>query len=78
MADCHFWANILLRQSLFWASRASPAQKSKGLRMVCFKNFSRATFFCFHVHSDGRCIFELSAHEKNLMKKRSVSMYVYK
>ena len=31
--------------------------------------------FCFHVHSDGRCIFELSAHETNLMKKRSVRLW---
>ena len=27
------------------ASRASPAQKSQGLRVVCSKNFSRPTFF---------------------------------
>ena len=30
--------------------------------------------FCFLVHSDGRYIFELSARETNLMKKRSVNM----
>ena len=45
----HFWATLKLRQSLFWASRASPAQKSQGLRVVSFKNFSRATFFVFWV-----------------------------
>ena len=47
MAKCHFWANVMLRQSRLRASRASPAQKSQGLRVVCSKNFSRATFFVF-------------------------------
>ena len=46
---CHFWANVMLRQSHVQASRASPAQKSQGLRVVCSKNFSRATFFVFWV-----------------------------
>ena len=31
---CHFWANVMLRQSRLRASRASPAQKSRGLRVV--------------------------------------------
>ena len=44
MAECHFWANVMLRQSRVLASRASPAQKSQGLRVVSSKNFSRATF----------------------------------
>ena len=46
MLECHFWAYVMLRQSRLWASRASPAQasKSRGLRMVLSKNFSRATF----------------------------------
>ena len=39
-----FWANVTLRQSCLRASRASPAQKSRGLRVVLSKNFSRATF----------------------------------
>jgi hypothetical protein len=47
MLECHFWANVMLRQSRLQASRASPAQKSQGFRVVCFKNFSRATFFVF-------------------------------
>jgi hypothetical protein len=29
MAECHFWANVMLRQSRLRASRASPAQKSQ-------------------------------------------------
>ena len=42
-----FWVNVMLRQSRLRASRASPAQKWQGLRVVCSKNFSRATFFVF-------------------------------
>jgi hypothetical protein len=49
MVECHFWAHVMLRQSRVWASRASPAQKSQGLRVVYSKNFSRATFFVFWV-----------------------------
>ena len=49
MLECHFWANVMLRQSCLWASRATPAQKSQSLRVVCSKNFSRATFFVFWV-----------------------------
>ena len=49
MAECHFWADVMLRQSHVRASRASPAQKSQGLRVVCCKNFSRSTFFVFWV-----------------------------
>ena len=48
-AKCHFWADVMLRQPRFWASRASPAQKMRGLRVVYSKNFSRATFFVFWV-----------------------------
>ena len=47
MSECHFWVNVMLRQSRLRASRASPAQKLQGLRVVCSKNFSRATFFVF-------------------------------
>ena len=43
------YANVILRQSRLRASRASPAQKSRGLRVVFSKNFSRATFFVFWV-----------------------------
>ena len=42
--NVNFWANVLLRQSRVWASRASPAQKSQVLRVVYSKNFSRTTF----------------------------------
>ena len=44
-----FQANVMLRQSRLQASRASHAQKSRGLRVVLSKNFSRATFFVFWV-----------------------------
>ena len=29
--ECYFWADVLLRQSRLWASRASPDQKLRGL-----------------------------------------------
>jgi hypothetical protein len=44
-----FLADVMLRQSCVRASRASPDQKWHGLRLVCSKNFSRATFFVFWV-----------------------------
>ena len=72
MAECHFWANVMLRQSHVWASRTFPAQKSQSLRVVCSKNFSRATFFVFwDSHLVG---FELFVRETNLKKKSSVHM----
>ena len=49
MTECHFWANLMLIQSRVQASRASPAQKSQGLRVVYSKKISRATFFVFWV-----------------------------
>ena len=52
--------------------RASPAQKSQGLRVVCFKNFLRATFFCFLSQLVGGQLFEQFAYETNLKKMRSV------
>ena len=39
MTKHHFWANVMLSQFHFQASRASPAQKSDGLRVVNSKNF---------------------------------------
>ena len=47
ITECYFWANLMLRQPHVRASRASPAQKSQGLRVVYFKNFSMAIFFVF-------------------------------
>ena len=44
-----FWANVMLGLSRLRASRASPALKSQGLRVVCFQNFSLATFYVFCV-----------------------------
>ena len=62
----------MLSQSHVRASRASPAQKSQGLRVVLPKNFSRATFFVFWVTQLEQKIFEEFARETNLKKKRSV------
>ena len=74
MTECHNWANVMLTQPRVWVSRASPTQKSRGLRVVNSKKLSRATFFCFLGHSIGRYVFELFASETNLTKKRSVSL----
>jgi hypothetical protein len=72
MSECHFWADVMLRRSHVWASRASPAQKSQGLRVVCSKNFSRAIDFVFFGHLVGGQLFELFARETNLKKESSV------
>ena len=56
--------HVMLRQSCFWASRASPAQKSRGLRVVLFLKLFKGYIFCFLGHSVGRYVFELFAHEK--------------
>ena len=69
MLECHFWDVVMLRQSRLRDSRASPAQKSRGLRVVYSKNFSRATFFCFLGHSVGRYVFELFDHETIFLEK---------
>ena len=61
----------MLRQPRFRASIATPAQKSRGLRVVYSKNFSMATFFCVSI---GRYVFEQFAHETNLKKKRCVTL----
>ena len=47
MTKYHFWANVMLSQCRVQASRTSPAQKSRGLRLVYSKNFSRRIFFVF-------------------------------
>ena len=44
---CHFWAAVMLRQSRIQASRASPAQKSRGLRVVLFQKLFQGYIFCF-------------------------------
>ena len=64
MPGCPFglqysWANV---------ETASPGQEWPGLRVISSKNY----ISCFLVHSDGLYIFELSARETNLMKKRIV------
>ena len=66
------WADVMLRQSHIWASRASPAQKLQGLRVVCSKNFSRATFFVFWSNQMVDIYF---TRETNLMKKCSVYLF---
>ena len=63
----------MLRQPRIQASRASPAQKSRGLRVVLFQKLFQGYIFCFLGDSFGQCIFEQYARETNLKKKRSVS-----
>ena len=46
-ARMSFWANVMLRQPHVMAFRAFSGQKWPGLRVVCFKNFSWATFCIF-------------------------------
>ena len=48
------------------------AEKLSGVWGWFIYQLFKGYIFCFHVHSDGWCIFELSAHETNLMKKCSV------
>ena len=71
---CLFWADVMLRQPRIQASRASPAQKSRGLRVVLFQKLFQGYIFCFLGDSFGRCIFEQYARETNLKKKRSVRL----
>ena len=66
----------MLRQPCIRASRASSAQKSKGLRVILFKKLFQGYIFCFLGDSFGQCIFEQYARETNLKKKRSLSMCV--
>ena len=70
MTDCHFLANVMLRQPHVWASRASPGQKW----LVLFQNFFKGNFFCFLDHSVGQYFFALFARVINLKKKRSVKL----
>ena len=48
--------------------------KVQGFEGGLFQKFFKGYIFCFLCHLVGRYIFELSAHETNLMKKRSVSI----
>ena len=68
MTECPFWADVMLRQPCIRpirASRASPASKWPGLRVVLFQKL------CF-LGESLRYIFELFAHETNLKKKSAV------
>ena len=64
-----------MRQPRFRASRASPAQKSRGLMVVLLQKLFKGYIFCFLVHSVGGYVFELFARETNLKKKRSVKQF---
>ena len=74
MNEYHFSADVMLRQPRFRASRASPAQKSRGLRVELSQKLFKGYIFCFLGHSVGRYVFELFAFETNLKKKHSVML----
>ena len=63
----------MLRQFQVRGTRAYPAQKLSGLRVVYSKNFSRAPFFSESLHWRIK-LFEQFARETNLKKKRSVRL----
>ena len=76
IAKCNFWANVMTRQPDVWASRASPAQKARGFRVVWFQKLFRDYILFVLVHSFGRyIIFELFVRETNLKKKDSVTLH---
>ena len=64
MTEFHFWADVMLIQPRIYASRASPAQKFRGL-------FIPKTFQGPHFLFSGELIWliELFARETNLEKK---------
>ena len=76
MTECHFWTNVMLRQPHVQASRASPAQKSKGLKVVYSKNFSRATLFVFWGTPLVDRYLSYLPDETNMGKKCSVSLVI--
>ena len=62
MSECHFWADVMLRQSRLQASRASPAQK--GFEGGLFQKLFKGYIFCFLGISFGPYVFELFVREK--------------
>ena len=75
MTECHFWADVMLRQRPVRASKASFSQKWLGFRVVVFQKLFKGYNFWFRGDSFGRYIFELFARETNVRKKRSVSWW---
>jgi hypothetical protein len=78
MAECHFWANVMLRQSRVHASRVSPAQRFAGFEGGLFQNRFKGYIFSFLGHLVGGKVFEEFASETNLKKKRSAVWYFHK
>ena len=71
MTDCHFWTNIMLRQPRVRASRASPAQKLQGLRVVLCQKLFKGYFFVL-IHSVDRYVFEHFLPVKQIWRKSAV------
>ena len=65
MAECHFWADVMLRQPRLRASRASCSKLAR-LESGLLQKKNQG----LHCHSVGRYIFELFSCETDLKKKR--------
>ena len=52
------------------------SKKVAGFEGGSFQKLFKGYIFCFLGHLVGRCIFELNARETNLMKKRSVTLFL--
>ena len=73
MTKFHFWAGLMLRQPRVRASRASPAQKCRCLRVNYSKLFMG--FISYILGSSvGWYVFALFSHETNRKKKCSVRL----
>ena len=80
MIKCHFGANKMSRQPFLQASRASPAQNLRGLRVELFQKLFKGYILVFVIKSTQVVDRYLSfVREINLKKKHSVllSQYLY-
>ena len=71
MTECHFRANVKLRQPRIRATMVSPTQNRPRLRVILFRKLFKG-YICFLGDSFVSYVFELFANETNLKKKRSV------
>ena len=72
MTKFYFWTDVMLRQPRLRASRASPSQKYRGLRVVLHQKLFKA-FILYRLGSSvGWYVFALFALETNWKKKHSV------
>ena len=74
MTKYNFWAYAMFRQPLVLASRASPAQKSRCLRVVLLQKLFKGFILYLLGSSVGQYVFALFACETNWKKKLSVRL----